>query len=406
LHVLSQRPSRTGSGITLESIVRHAQAQGWSQAAVVGVPATDPLPEVGTLAANDVLPVTFQDRDRSDIPSDIPFSLPGMSDVMPYPSSIWSQLGADELEIYRQKWRSHLRQVIANFQPDLIHGNHIWLVTSLLPELAQGIPVVATCHATGLRQMELTPHLKEEVVSSCCHLDHVFALRTDHKKLLQKILNLPEDRLSVIGVGFRDEVFHSQAEEDMRDQQAFLFVGKYSQAKGLPWLLDAFARLQENHPEVRLHIAGDGAGLEAEALRKRMQEMGRSVVLHGMLNQEKLADLMNRCGTCVLPSFYEGVPLVLAEAAACGCRIVATDLPGVREQLAPHLGPWLRSITLPPLVTIDQPDPEYLPGFVEDLNGAMEASLVLQPISPPQLTPLTWRAVFHRVEEIWKNLTC
>ena len=46
---------------------------------------------------------------------------------------------------------------------------------------------------------------------------------------------------------------------------------------------------------------------------------------------------MRRCAVCVLPSFYEGVPLVLVEAAACGCRIVATALPGVIEQIAPYL---------------------------------------------------------------------
>lgn len=49
LHVLSQRPSLTGSGVTLDALVRLAAAAGWNQAAVVGVPADSPAPHVGAL---------------------------------------------------------------------------------------------------------------------------------------------------------------------------------------------------------------------------------------------------------------------------------------------------------------------------------------------------------------------
>ncbi len=48
-HVLSQRPSLTGSGITLDALVRHADVAGWDQHAVVGMPAEDPHPEVERL---------------------------------------------------------------------------------------------------------------------------------------------------------------------------------------------------------------------------------------------------------------------------------------------------------------------------------------------------------------------
>ena len=41
LHILSQRPGRTGSGVTLDALVRQAAAAGWSQQALVGVPVTE-----------------------------------------------------------------------------------------------------------------------------------------------------------------------------------------------------------------------------------------------------------------------------------------------------------------------------------------------------------------------------
>jgi hypothetical protein len=83
LHVLSQRPSLTGSGITLDALVRHADRAKWDQRVVVGVPATDPHPDVGGLSSSRIHPLIFGRQP-------IGFDLPGMSDVMPYPSSRFS----------------------------------------------------------------------------------------------------------------------------------------------------------------------------------------------------------------------------------------------------------------------------------------------------------------------------
>ena len=92
LHILSQRPGRTGSGITLDALVRQAGAADWTQRALVGVPAGEVRPEVGGLDPELVARVTFG---RDD--ADLPFPVPGMSDVMPYPSSVWSTLSDRQL---------------------------------------------------------------------------------------------------------------------------------------------------------------------------------------------------------------------------------------------------------------------------------------------------------------------
>ena len=79
--------------------------------------------------------------------------------------------------------------------------------------------------------------------------------------------------------------------------------------------------------------------------------MAPSVVQHGQLSQPELAEVARRSTVCVLPSFYEGLPLVLVEALACGCRLVATELPGIVEELAPRLGDALTMVELPSLET-------------------------------------------------------
>ena len=101
-------------------------------------------------------------------------------------------------------------------------------------------------------------------------------------------------------------------------------------------MLDAVERLTRNLPDLVLNIAGSGTGEEADAIRRRVRKMD-NVVLHDQLDQPRLADLLRRSAVFVLPSFYEGLPLVLVEAAACGCRLVTTTLPGVVARVSPTL---------------------------------------------------------------------
>jgi len=406
LHILSQRPGRTGSGVTLDAMVRQAALAGWQQNALVGVPGHETPPEVAQLPPDAVHAVRFASPQAPV--TDLEFPVPGMSDVMPYPSTVWSTMTAAQLAQYRSVWQNHLRQVITSFAPDVIHSHHIWLVSSLLKAIAPDIPVVTTCHSTGLRQMQLTPHLAAEVRQGCAQIDHFCVLRDDHGAMLRDTLGVPAERITVVGAGYNPDLFHPGPPLAGRAND-LLYIGKYSHAKGVPWLLDAFDQLTNSQPKMRLHIAGSGAGTEAERLRERMVGMSPRVVLHGQLDQPALADLMRRCGICVLPSFYEGVPLVLVEAAACGCHLVSTALPGVTERIAPHLGDHLELVSLPRLVGADQPVAEDLPRFVTELTAALEQAVGRIATSPGPdtgaLAPFAWHTVFGRVQSIWNHLT-
>jgi glycosyltransferase involved in cell wall biosynthesis len=160
-------------------------------------------------------------------------------------------------------------------------------------------------------------------------------------------------------------------------------------------------------PGLQLHVAGSGSGPEGIGLRRRMRKMKPAVILHGQLDQLELARLMRRCAVCVLPSLYEGVPLVLIEALACGCRLVSTDLPGVRAELASRLGEVLTTIPLPALVNIDRPASPDVPAFVANLARALDHALRQPPLKTSDrgladlLAPFTWAAVFRRIEAVW-----
>jgi glycosyltransferase involved in cell wall biosynthesis len=408
----------TGSGVTLDATVRHASAAGWEQRAVVGIPADGPAVTVGDLPPDRIHTLPFAEpgaaADAAGAGTGLDFPVPGMSDVMPYRSTVFSRMSTTQLARYRAAWRALLDRVLTVWRPDVIHAHHVWLLGAMIKDSAPTTPVVNQCHATGLRQMELCPHLAAEVQDGCRRNDRFLVTHAGYADQLIKALRITRERVTVVGAGYDKQVFRpASSRHEVGDRLAkrdLVYVGKLSEAKGLTPLLDAAATLAEPRRHLTLHVAGAGAGPEAARLRRRLESMRPLVQYHGQLGHRSLAQLLRRCHTCVLPSYYEGLPLVLVEAVACGCRIVATDLPGVRDVLAPHLGPALVAVPLPRLKGIDTPDPRDLPAFTARLAAAIAASLDRPALAETgfdqetALAPLTWAAVFARIERIWREL--
>jgi glycosyltransferase involved in cell wall biosynthesis len=390
----------TGSGITLDALVRHASAAGWRQKCIVGTPIEDPHPQVADLAVEDIAPLAFGRPG-------LPFPVPGMSDVMPYPSTVFSTMTLEMLQTYRSAWEEHIRTVVSDFHPDVVHCHHLWIVASLLKDIVPMVPVVNHCHATALRQMDLCPELAPSVKQGCQRNELFAVLHGEHKSRLAACLDIDVDRVRRVGAGFRDDVF-CVGQKASPQRTRVVFVGKYSAAKGLPWLLDAVERLQTRNPELRLDVVGGGSGEEAEDLARRIEGMAPRVVRHGLLSQSELASLFRKAHLCVLPSLYEGLPLVLVEALACGCRAVSTALPGVVEQLAPVFGDAVELIPVPPLTGPDSFAPRAAPAFISDIETALEKSLAREPLDASgiekELDAFRWSTVFRRVEKLWFEL--
>lgn len=114
------------------------------------------------------------------------------------------------------------------------------------------------------------------------------------------------------------------------DPQRFdvLFVGGMSLQKGIPYLLQAFRRLK--HPAKSLKIAGTSspeliAHLSAKGL------WSPHIEVLGHVPQTDLKHLMSRSHVMVLPSVQDGFGMVLAQAMACGCPVIASEHTGARD---------------------------------------------------------------------------
>lgn len=110
-----------------------------------------------------------------------------------------------------------------------------------------------------------------------------------------------------------------------------LFVGRLVPVKGVSVLIGAFGRIARDCPDAVLTIVGDGpdrAGLEAMA---SSLGLGGRIAFTGAQNQQQVAARMAEADLFVLPSFAEGLPVVLMEAMASGLPVIATNIAGIPE---------------------------------------------------------------------------
>jgi len=108
-------------------------------------------------------------------------------------------------------------------------------------------------------------------------------------------------------------------------------VGQLAPVKGQHMLLAAVELLVREARRVRLRIAGDGPGRPALEQDIAARGLTHHVVMEGFLNQDKLRELYAESDALALPSFAEGIPVVLMEAMAMEIPCIATWITGIPE---------------------------------------------------------------------------
>ena len=115
------------------------------------------------------------------------------------------------------------------------------------------------------------------------------------------------------------------------DGHQLLFVGRMAQVKGVPLLLNAVASLSKSHPKTHLTLIGDGP--DRAALEKQAETLGiiDHVSFEGYQSQAAVSEALSASDLFVLPSFAEGVPVVLMEAMAAKRAVLTTRIAGIPE---------------------------------------------------------------------------
>lgn len=147
-------------------------------------------------------------------------------------------------------------------------------------------------------------------------------------------------KIKLVRCGLDADFLHQHAATKLSPDH-LVSVGRLSGQKGQLVLLDALQLLARQNVRFTMTIAGDGP-LRPE-LEQRIREHGLSdrVRLTGWLSNGEIRDLIMAARALVLPSFAEGLPVVLMEAMALGRPVVATYVGGIPELVVDGVNGWL-----------------------------------------------------------------
>jgi glycosyltransferase involved in cell wall biosynthesis len=116
------------------------------------------------------------------------------------------------------------------------------------------------------------------------------------------------------------------------DDRVVLMVGRMLRHKGVAEFVEAARRVRQACPKaVFLLVGPSDAGNPAQIPPEELRAWEASGIVRYLGFRDDVRDLMAIADVVTLPSYREGLPRVLMEAAAMGCPLVATDIPGCRE---------------------------------------------------------------------------
>lgn len=231
-------------------------------------------------------------------------------------------------------------KAIREHKPDVIHAH--WMIpqgiAALVARCAAGrgeTPLVCTSHGADLFALRggMAARLKAWVLRSAAVVTVVSAVM----KVQALRLHAEPDKVRVMPMGVDARERFVPDARVARASGEVLFVGRLVAKKGVAQLLQAFALVKRDVQGARLTVIGAGPlRAELEAMASTLGILAE-VAFAGAIANAELVDHYRRAAVLVVPSVVardgdqEGLGLVIAEALACGCPVVASDLPAIAD---------------------------------------------------------------------------
>jgi glycosyltransferase involved in cell wall biosynthesis len=236
-------------------------------------------------------------------------------------------------------------------QFDILHLNEPRLLTR-----RNSIPIVTTIHSNQYNQLPLrwidlkqnlsitnfmelflkTPFGSISDILTAKYSDYLISPSQHLSNLIHKYCLVPKEKISFIPNSI--DIIQYDATNDNEEilrrfniskNNYILFMGRLSNIKGIPYLINAFKRVKKEHSSLQLVITGSGHKSYESYLRK-LAGNEKDIIFTGYQNEitEKKA-LYSNSITVVFPSLYEGLPMSMLEAMACKRPIIASNVGGI-----------------------------------------------------------------------------
>ena len=234
--------------------------------------------------------------------------------------------------------------VVGKVRPDIVHCVTIKpvLYGSIAARL-QRVPV-RVASISGLGYVFIAQGIKASLLRAAIRLAYRHALKgakvvifqntADRDVLREMNAVSPSQEVLIRGSGVDLEAFRPT--EEPTDSPVAMLVARLLVDKGVNEFVDAARRLAETHPTLRMVLVGDAdPGNPKSVTPDRVAAWVEEGLVEHWGFTHDVSATMAMSNVIVLPSYREGLPKTLIEAAACGRAVVTTDVPGCRDAIEP-----------------------------------------------------------------------
>lgn len=188
---------------------------------------------------------------------------------------------------------------------------------------AEGVPYSVWCLGSDIWVYGKYPFFRRLVRSIIRDAREAYA---DGYQLADDAQRLSGRQLEFLASSRKLDLSLRQELDIPQDRPNFLCVGRYHRVKGIDVLLEAFAAYRRDGG--RGHLFVFGGGPEEEALRARAAQVDLvdCVEIGGYADERTIVSYLAACGTAVIPSRNESIPVVLSDALQTGTPVIATDV--------------------------------------------------------------------------------
>jgi glycosyltransferase involved in cell wall biosynthesis len=204
-------------------------------------------------------------------------------------------------------------------------------VIAIISKLAN-IPSVITIH--GLHSQTAPKKISDiwlntfsRIIFKCS--SKIICLTEADNSITKKYAN--ELKLIVIGNGVDAKKFDIKINKEGLEKNNVLFVGRFVRGKGVYETIEAFNRISKEFKEINLIMIGSGP--EEKNIKKIISNYGlqEKIKLIKNIREEKLIEFYQQTKFLLLPSYTEGLPLVVLECMSCGSPIISSNIPQLKN---------------------------------------------------------------------------
>lgn len=278
----------------------------------------------------------------------------------------------------------------------VVHAH--WIVPQGLIARLLGRPYLVTSHGADLFALKG----KGAMAAKRAALGAADCLTVVSEAMLAPARQLrPSGDVLVRSMGVDMRALFTPGDGATRGVNQLLFVGRLVEKKGLDVLIRALPSVLEQHAGAHLTVVGHGP------LRDDMRDLAARlgvasrVDFVGPIPQRDLPDVYRKASLFVAPfretrsGDREGLGLVLVEALACGCPVVASDIPSTRDVLSDV--PGVRTVQPDDVASLAQV-------IIEALNDEATAFREAASARPRLIDRFDWEAVAASYVELLENV--